>query len=266
MMNRLDEIFIDGRGNKLNIYFTAGYPDRDSLKIILPALQEYGADMVEIGMPYSDPVADGPVIQNSNAIALQNGMSMSLLFEQLNQIKSSIHIPVILMGYLNPVMQYGIERFCADAESAGVSGVIIPDLPMYEYEKHYQELFIKHSLHVIFLISPETSAERIKKADKLSKGFLYAVSSTSTTGEKEGDEAQQEWYERIKKMNLKNKVLIGFGIKDQTSFENACNYAGGAIIGSAFIKALNQRNDLKKVTREFVQSIKVVNKTTFDSN
>ncbi|MEO6404458.1 MAG: tryptophan synthase subunit alpha [Ferruginibacter sp.] len=258
-MNRLHKIFANGAGNKLNIYFTAGYPALNDTGAIMLALQKEGADIIEIGMPYSDPVADGPIIQESNAIALKNGMHMQLLFEQLHEVKEGINIPVILMGYLNPVLQYGIEAFCLDAESAGVSGLIIPDLPMYEYEKFYKEIFKKHHLSMIFLISPETSDARIEKADKLSDGFLYAVSSSSTTGEKEMGVATLEWYKRVQRMKLRNPVLIGFGIKEKKDFELACSYSKGAIIGSAFIKALANKDPMKNTIHNFVSSIKDVN-------
>jgi tryptophan synthase alpha chain len=258
-MNLLEKIFADGSRDKLNIYFTAGYPGLNNTGTIMLALQEHGADIMEIGMPYSDPVADGPIIQQSNAIALKNGMTIQLLFEQLAEVKEQMHIPVILMGYLNPVLQYGLEAFCEDAAAAGVSGVIIPDLPMYEYEKLYQPIFKKHGLAMIFLISPETSVERIKKADKLSRGFLYAVSSSSTTGEKEMGLEQQAWYERLRNTNIKNPVMIGFGIKEKKDFFLACNYASGAIVGSAFIKALHNTNDIDKTVREFIRTIRVVN-------
>lgn len=255
-MNLLEKIFVDGSKSKLNIYFTAGYPGLNNTGTIMLELQQHGADIMEIGMPYSDPVADGPVIQQSNAIALKNGMTIKLLFEQLAEVKEKIHIPVILMGYLNPVLQYGIKAFCKNAEAAGVSGIIIPDLPMYEYEKQYQTIFKKHNLAMIFLVSPETSDERIKKADNLSNGFLYAVSSSSTTGEKEMGDAQHEWFKRIKKMTLKNPVLIGFGIKEKKDFELACEYASGAIVGSAFIKALAKTNNLEKTVGDFIKIYK----------
>lgn len=258
-MNLLNKIFDNGRRDKLNIYFTAGFPGLNNTGSIMLALQKHGADILELGMPYSDPVADGPIIQQSNAIALKNGMSIPILFEQLNEVKGLINIPVILMGYLNPVMQYGIEAFCADAETAGISGIIIPDLPMYEYEKLYKHIFKKHGLAMIFLISPETSDERIKKADKLSSGFLYAVSSSSTTGEKEMGEAQLTWYDRIKKMTLKNPVLVGFGIKTKNDFDMACNYTSGAIVGSAFINALHHTNDIDNTVADFITTIKDVN-------
>ena len=258
-MNKLDKVFTGGSKNKLNVFFTAGYPQLESMGEIILALQKYGTDIIEIGMPYSDPIADGPIIQHSNSIALKNGMNMQILLAQLNEIKNLVNVPLVLMGYLNPVLQYGIEKFCSDAAQAGVSAVIIPDLPMFEYEKYYKAMFEKFKLHFIFLISPETSPARIKKADKLSRGFLYAVSSTSTTGEKTMGKERINWYERIKKLKLKNPVLVGFGIKEKKDFDMACLYADGAIIGTAFISALQHATNLDGSTRKFIENIKDVN-------
>ncbi|MEO7044209.1 MAG: tryptophan synthase subunit alpha [Ferruginibacter sp.] len=254
-MNRLDELFAKKKKNILNIYCTAGYPQLNSLQTVMPALQQHGADIIEVGMPYSDPIADGPVIQQSNMQALENGMSIQLLFQQLNEIKKEISIPVILMGYLNPVLQYGMEKFCEDAKEAGVSGIILPDLPMYEYEKYYKTCFIKNDLHLIFLISPQTSMERIKNADKLSGGFVYAVSSSSTTGNNNTDDGQQDYFKKLKTLKLKNPMLIGFGIKDKKTFDNACRFASGAIIGSAYIKAIEHSNNLNETTSTFIKSV-----------
>lgn len=255
-MNKLDKIFKQKQHNILNIFCTAGFPAKDSLFQVLPALQQHGADIIEVGIPYSDPIADGPVIQQSNMQALANGMTIELLFEQLNHLKEKMNIPVILMGYLNPVLQYGIERFCQDAASAGISGIILPDLPMHEYEHLYKPLFKKHNLHFIFLISPQTSEERIKKADKLSSGFLYAVSSSATTGSDNVSGNQEVYFNKIKNMKLINPILIGFGIKDKYSFDTANKYAAGAIIGSAFIKAIAHSSDINRDTALFIQGIK----------
>jgi tryptophan synthase alpha chain len=254
-MNRLDELFGKKKKNILNIYCTAGYPQLSSLQTVMPALQQHGADIIEVGMPYSDPIADGPVIQQSNMQALENGMSIQLLFQQLNAIKNEINIPVILMGYLNPVLQYGMEKFCEDAKEACVSGIILPDLPMYEYEKYYKSCFIKNGLHLIFLISPQTSMERIKNADKLSGGFVYAVSSSSTTGNNNTIDGQQDYFKKLKTLNLKNPMLIGFGIKDKKTFDNACRFASGAIIGSAYIKAIEHSNNINETTAAFIKSV-----------
>ncbi|HSN60321.1 MAG TPA: tryptophan synthase subunit alpha [Ferruginibacter sp.] len=255
-MNKLDQTFSSGKKNILNIYCTAGYPQLESTATVMLALQESGADIIELGIPYSDPIADGPVIQQSNMQALQNGISIQKIFSQLNEIKEQLHIPVILMGYLNPVMQYGMEYFLKDAADAGVSGIILPDLPMYEYEHSYKSLFEKYGLHFIFLISPQTSDDRIKKADRLSKGFIYAVSSAATTGKETDFQHQQPYFKKIKNMKLKNPVLIGFGIKDKSTFELACSYASGAIIGSAYIKALEKSENIQADTALFIKNIR----------
>jgi tryptophan synthase alpha chain len=213
--------------------------------------------MIEIGMPFSDPLADGPTIQGSSEIALENGMSIKLLFEQLREsnIKNS-KSAMILMGYLNPVMQYGIENFCKDAAALGIDGVIIPDLPMQEYVDEYKSIFEKFNLKNIFLITPQTSEERIRFIDSHSDGFIYMVSSSSTTGAKNGVEAgQEDYFKRIQSMKLKNPTMIGFGISDNTSFTNACKFANGAIIGSAFIKSIEKSTDLKKDIAAFAKSI-----------
>lgn len=253
--NKFEHIF-NTKNKVLNIYCTAGYPRIDSTLTVMRALQNSGADIIEIGMPYSDPLADGPVIQQSNSLALANGMSMELMFQQLREGKSEINIPVILMGYLNPVLQYGIEKFCKDATSAGVDGIILPDLPMYEYQRFYRDIFKKHNLHFIFLITPETSTSRIIKADGFSSGFLYAVSSSATTGNDSTLEVQDDYLLKISELNLKNPVLIGFGIRDNHSFEVACKYASGAVIGSAYIKAIKDSEDIAHDTEIFISSIR----------
>ncbi|HEY5370453.1 MAG TPA: tryptophan synthase subunit alpha [Hanamia sp.] len=254
-MNSFQELFQQKNKNILNIYFTAGFPELEDTNIVLKALQKHGADMIEIGMPYSDPLADGPVIQNSDMRALKNGMTIKLLFEQLKSIKEKIKVPLILMGYLNPVLQYGFENFCKDAKDAGISGIILPDLPITEFENGYREILAKNNLNFIFLITPETSEERIRKIDGISKAFIYAVSSSSITGRDQDMSAQKVYFERIKNMNLKNKVLIGFGIKDHKTFSEACKYASGAIIGTAYIKAIENGADIDSGTKKFLNSI-----------
>ncbi len=254
-MNKLDDLFAKKTGSVLNVYCTAGYPALESTIQVMLALQESGADIIEVGMPYSDPIADGPTIQESNMQALQNGMTIELLFQQLITARDKVHIPLVLMGYLNPVMQFGIEKFCAKAQEAGVSALILPDLPLPEFEKKYKKLFAQHGLHAIFLVTPQTTKERIVLADKLSGGFLYAVSSSSTTGGTAGIEAQQPYFEKLLAMRLKNPVLIGFGIKDKESFDYACRFANGAIIGSAYIKALSNTTDIEGTTATFVHSV-----------
>ena len=253
--NRIQKLFFEKNKNILNIYCTAGFPELDDTVKVLSSLQKNGADMVEIGMPYSDPLADGPVIQQSSAIALQNGMTIEKLLTQLKNCRKDFHLPLILMGYLNPVMQYGIEKFCKQAKEVGVDGVILPDLPIYEYENEYKRYFDENDLEFIFLITPETSEERIKKIDSITKGFIYAVSSSSTTGNNKVIDQQEDYFKRLQEMNLKNPILIGFGIKDKQTFTAACKYANGAIIGSAYIKALQNIKDIESTTQQFLNVI-----------
>ncbi len=256
MKNKLIQLFLTANKKLLNVYCTAGYPTKDSTGMVLQALQNSNVDIIEIGIPYSDPIADGPTIQESNMVAIENGMTIDLLFKQLKEVKSKINIPLILMGYLNPVMQYGIEKFCNDAAAVGVSGIILPDLPMYEYENIYKPYFIKNNLSFIFLITPQTSLERINQADSLSTGFIYAVSSNSTTGNSLNTDGQNEYFKKISKLKLKNPLLIGFGINTKTSFDNACKYAAGAIVGSAYIKAIAKTKDIDKSTAAFIKTIR----------
>ncbi|UGU17100.1 tryptophan synthase subunit alpha [Sinomicrobium kalidii] len=226
----------------LSIYFTAGYPNPEDTVPILEKLQESGVDMVEIGLPFSDPLADGPTIQASSAKALQNGMTTVKLFGQLKGIRKKIHIPLILMGYFNPMMQYGVERFCAQCADTGIDGLIIPDLPVDVYEEQYRELFEKYGLANIFLITPQTPDERIRFIDSVSEGFIYMVSSASVTGAKNtfGD-VQKQYFERVHRLDLRNPQIVGFGISNSETYETATKLAKGAIIGSAFIKSLTEK-------------------------
>lgn len=254
-MNRLEELFTRKSTNVLNVYCTAGFPQLNSTLEVMKALQDNGADIIELGMPYSDPLADGPVIQASNTKALQNGMTMQLLFEQLRDFRKEIYVPVILMGNINPVLQFGFENFCKQAASLPVDGIILPDLPEYEFENEYGAFIKKYGLDFIFLITPETSEERIKKLDALSFGFLYAVSSSSTTGNKKDFNEVEEYLHQLKKMQLKNPLMAGFGIKDKATFQSACKYANGAIIGTAYIKAIENADDIQTATKAFLNSI-----------
>lgn len=255
-MNRIDKLFHEKKSNILTIYYTAGFPQKDATVPILETLAQNGVDLVEIGMPFSDPLADGETIQRSSEIALKNGMTIQVLFEQLQNIRQKVQIPLVLMGYLNPVLQFGVENFCKKCAEVGIDGLILPDLPLQEYEQEYKDLFGKYNLYPIFLITPQTSEARIRKIDSLSKGFIYVVSQASTTGTKLGvSESQEAYFQRIKAMNLKNPLQIGFGISDAESFQKACQYAQGAIIGSAFIKYIQERNDTSKATAEFVKNI-----------
>lgn len=260
MVTRISELFSRKDKEVLSIYFTAGFPKLADTDKILSSLCRGGADMIEIGMPYSDPLADGPVIQNSSMHALQNGMSINVLFEQLEEFNKTATIdckktPLILMGYLNPVLQFGFEKFCTTASSLGIDGIILPDLPIAEYEREYKHILDQNGLSFIFLITPETSEERIRKIDDLSTGFIYAVSSSSITGSATDIEAQQNYFERIKSMNLKSNVLIGFGIRDRHTFSAACKFAAGAIIGTAYINAIAQSDNIEKSTVSFLNSI-----------
>jgi tryptophan synthase alpha chain len=254
-MSRLANLFSKKKQHVLNVYCTAGYPKLNSTLPVMKALQQSGADIIELGMPYSDPLADGEVIQASSSIALQNGMSMAVLFDQIKNCRSEIHLPLILMGYMNPVLQYGFENFCAKAAEAGVDGLILPDLPVFEFETEYAPLIKKYGLDFIFLVTPETSQERIRSIDKLCSGFIYAVSSASTTGKNKRIEDQEPYFERLKNMQLQNPVLVGFGIKDNASFEAACRHTNGAIIGSAYIKALENAGDIAAATSSFLAGI-----------
>ncbi|MCW3467571.1 tryptophan synthase subunit alpha [Chitinophaga nivalis] len=256
MQNRIDQLFAQKQHGILNIYCTAGFPQLNDTLRIMTALQENGVDLIELGMPFSDPLADGPVIQDSSTKALQNGMSLNKLFEQLTGFRERIHVPVILMGYLNPVLCYGIEAFCAKCAEVGVDGIIVPDLPMAEFEEEYKPVFEKYNLHLIFLVTPETGEARIRKIDSLSKGFIYAVSSSSTTGKEKDMSGQQAYFERLEKLQLKNPVLIGFGVKDKATFETATAHANGAIIGTAFIKAIEHSTDISGSVKAFVATIR----------
>ena len=238
MSNRLKEAF-DTERKLLSIYFTAGYPNIDDTRSIIRELQDSGADMIEIGLPFSDPLADGPTIQASSTHALKNGMSTDLLFEQLQGIRDEIDIPLLIMGYFNPVLQYGVERFCKRCQELGIDGLILPDLPLAEYQLHYEQTFKKHGLANVFLITPQTSDTRIKQIDQASDGFIYMVSSASTTGVQDGfAQDKQAYFDRIAGMNLNNPTIVGFGIGDAQSFRSATSRANGAIIGSAFIRML----------------------------
>lgn len=255
-MNRLNELFQNKKEPLLSLYFTAGYPELNSTVDVAKAVEKAGADFIEIGFPYSDPLADGPVIQHSSQVSLQNGMNLKVLFEQLKELRKRVNIPVLLMGYVNPVLQYGVKNFCESCASVGVDGIIVPDLPMYEYEELYKDDFISNNLSNIFLVTPQTSEERIRKIDELSNGFIYLLSSSSTTGKnlKVSEEAEA-YFSRIRDMKLKNPTMIGFGISDQASFNKAAEYTRGAIVGSAFVKFLGTENAMQRIP-EFVRSIR----------
>ena len=254
-MSRIKELFYSKQQNILNVYFTAGFPVLDSTVEIMKSLQENGVDLIELGMPYSDPLADGPVIQESSIVALNNGMTVKKLFQQLENMRKEISVPVILMGYMNTVLQYGFEKFCIEAKRCGIDGLILPDLPVYEFEKKYKEIIKGHGLDFIFLVTPETSEQRVRKLDELSSGFIYAVSSSSTTGNSKDFSDVSAYLKRLRSYQLKNPVLVGFGISDKKSFESVLPYSNGGIIGSAFIKAISSATDLKQSISTFIRGI-----------
>lgn len=255
-MNRIEQLFSQKK-NILNIYVTAGFPQLHDTVTIIRELEKNGVDLVELGMPYSDPLADGPVIQHSSSVALDNGMTLSLLFEQVREIRKTSSIPLVLMGYFNQLMRYGVDDFLKEAADSGIDGLIIPDLPVEEYVENYQDKVEKLGLNFIFLLSPQTATERIRLLDKATSGFLYVVSSASTTGKNLNvQQNEMQYFERIQKMQLKTPLLIGFGISNKKSYETACRYASGAIIGSAFLRALDQGSDIRKNIRQFIHSIR----------
>jgi tryptophan synthase alpha chain len=254
-MSRIEQLFQVKQAGILNVYCTAGYPQLNSTLEVMSALQKNGADLIELGMPYSDPLADGPVIQASSSKALNNGMTISKLFDQLNGFRQRIDVPVVLMGYLNPLLQYGFEKFCSKAVEVGIDGLIIPDIPVFEYENEYKVVVEKYGLNFIFLITPETSEERIRKLDAVTTGFLYAVSSSSITGTNKDFSPVESYLQRLHSMDLKNPVLVGFGIGDKKSFQSACKYANGAIIGSAYIRAIENANNVEEATGKFLEEI-----------
>jgi tryptophan synthase alpha chain len=260
-MSLIKNLFQHKQRNILNVYCTAGYPQLNSTVEVMRALQNNGADIIELGMPYSDPLADGPTIQASNGVALHNGMTIEKMFEQLRDFrntpdeKDAIRIPVLLMGYMNPILQYGFERFCRQAAELPVDGLILPDLPEYEFETMYGDIIKEYGLDFVFLLTPETSEERVRKLDSLSTGFLYAVSSSSTTGKDKDFSEVEKYLQRLQNMQLKNPIQVGFGIKDKQTFQSACRYANGAVIGTAYIKALEHATDVNEATKQFLGSI-----------
>jgi tryptophan synthase alpha chain len=255
-MNRIDQMFQEQK-DILTLYFTAGYPQLNDTVTIIESMAANGADMIEIGLPFSDPLADGPTIQETSRIALENGMSTEALFTQLEGIRNTVSVPMVIMGNLNPVLQYGVEKFCARCAEVGIDGLILPDLPPDLYASDYKALFDQYGLHFILLVTPETTPDRIRYIDDLSSGFVYLVSSSSTTGATSGFGPEQlSYFERIKKMELKTPTQIGFGISSHESYRTVCEYANGAIIGSAFLKAITGVEDVKSATAAFVQKIK----------
>jgi tryptophan synthase alpha chain len=255
-MKTIRQTIFDKGKNVLNVYFTAGHPTLESTEMIIKSLADNGVDLIELGMPYSDPLADGPTIQKSSEIALKNGQTINNIFHNVKNVRATHNIPIIMMGYFNQMLQYGAEKFIQDAHDAGIQGLIIPDMPMEIYKRDYQEMFKKYKMEVSFLITPMTSEERIKQADSLSSAFLYIVSQSSITGKQGGiSNDQMAYFNRIKAMNLKSPSLIGFGIHDKTTREIANQYSNGAIVGSAFIRILEGSEDLSSDISKFVSSL-----------
>lgn len=255
-MNRIrQKLQEDPQEKLLSIYFTAGFPELEDTVNIIQELEKSGVDMIEIGLPFSDPLADGPTIQKSSQLALKNGITTQKLFDQLKDIRRSVSIPLLIMGYFNPMLQFGVEKFCQECSKAGIDGLIVPDLPLEEYTLQYKSIFQKYDLLPVFLITPQTSEERIREIDAASEGFIYMVSSASVTGSTGGfGEAQKQYFERVSKMGLKTPLIVGFGIKDSETFEQATETTKGAIIGSAFIKELTEKG--KAGIAEFIDRIR----------
>ena len=254
-MSKLDLVFKEKSKRVLNVYCTAGYPALDSTMKVMASLQKNGADIIELGMPYSDPLADGEVIQVSSMKALANGMNIAVLFEQIQDMRKIITIPVILMGYMNPILQYGFEAFCKKAKEVGIDGLILPDLPLFEFEDSYGKIITENNLDFIFLVTPETPDQRVKKLDSLSNGFLYAVSSSATTGKDKDFNLVAQYLQKLQAMQLKNPILVGFGIKDKATFDAATVHTQGAIIGSAYIQQLTKGGDIETTTSQFLNSV-----------
>lgn len=256
MSNKIDQLF-STTTDLLSVYFTAGYPELSDTRKVLLGLQKAGVDFVEIGMPFSDPLADGPVIQKSSLVALRNGMTIAKLMEQLDGMRSEISMPVILMGYINPVMHYGLERFLADCQSRGVDGVILPDLPWDEYTSTYKPLFEKYGIRLIPLIAPQTPDERMRHIDAEAEGFIYMVASAGTTGNiKTSEDYRSRYFDRVAALGLRNKRMIGFGVKDNAGYRHACAHASGAIIGTAFVNHIKENGVGEKTIADFVRAIR----------
>ncbi|GAE85945.1 tryptophan synthase subunit alpha [Bacteroides reticulotermitis] len=256
-MNRINQLFSSNKKDLLSIYFCAGHPTVDSTAHIIRTLEKHGVEMIEIGIPFSDPMADGAVIQHAATQSLRNGMSLKLLFDQLRDIRSDVTIPLVLMGYLNPIMQFGFEHFCKQCVKCGIDGVIIPDLPFRDYQEHYRSIAERHNVKVIMLITPETSEERVREIDTHTDGFIYMVSSAATTGvQRDFDDQKRAYFKKIEDMKLVNPLMVGFGISNKATFDAACEHASGAIIGSRFVTLLEEEKDAEKAILELKKSIK----------
>lgn len=256
-MNRIDTLFEKQTKGVLSVYFTAGFPNLNDTVPVIQSLEKNGVKLIEIGIPFSDPMADGPVIQDSGSKALKNGMNLKILFSQLSTVRESVQIPLVLMGYLNPIMQFGFERFCDEAQRCGIDGVIIPDLPFEDYHENYKSIAEAHNLHMIMLITPETSEERIRLIDQHTGGFIYMVSTASVTGARSAfSDDNLAYFERVNAMKLKNPRMIGFGISNKPTFDAACNNASGAIIGSKFVSLLQSEGTIDGAVSELIKAIR----------
>ncbi len=255
-MNRIDKLFKEKKNNILSVYFTAGYPELNDTVEVIETLERNGVELLEIGVPFSDPMADGPVIQSSGSQALKNGMSLKVLFGQLSDVRATVSIPLVLMSYLNPIVQFGFDNYCREAMRCGVDGLIIPDLPFAEYLESYKSVAEEHGLHMIMLITPETSEERIRMIDNNTSGFIYMVSSASVTGAKNTfSDVNLAYFRRVNEMGLKNPRLIGFGISNKDTFDAACRESSGAIIGSKFISLLGSENSIDDAAKKLLKSL-----------
>jgi len=256
-MNRINHLFSSKEKDLLSIYFCAGHPILEGTAEVIKTLQDNGVKMVEIGIPFSDPMADGVVIQNAATQALRNGMSLKVLFEQLKDIRKTVTIPLVLMGYLNPIMQFGFEHFCKQCTECGVDGMIIPDLPFKDYQEHYRIIAERYNLRIIMLITPETSEERVREIDEHTDGFIYMVSSASTTGaQQDFDVQKRNYFKRIEEMKLRNPRMVGFGISNKATFKAACEHASGAIIGSRFVTLLEEEKDPQQAITSLLNGLK----------
>lgn len=256
-MNRINQLFNNNKKDLLSIYFCAGAPTLDGTADVIRALEKHGVSMIEIGIPFSDPMADGIVIQNAATEALRNGMSLKILFEQLRHIRREVKIPLVLMGYLNPIMQFGFENFCRKCVDCGIDGVIIPDLPFRDYKERYRIIAQRYGINVIMLITPETSEERVREIDTYTDGFIYMVSSAATTGaQQDFNEQKRSYFKKIEDMNLNNPLMVGFGISNKATFQAACEHAAGAIIGSRFVTLLEEEKDPEKAILKLKEALK----------
>lgn len=253
-MNRINQLFSHKQKDLLSVYFCAGTPVADNTVEVIKTLEMNGVGMIEIGIPFSDPMADGVVIQNAATQALRNGMSLQLLFQQLKEVRKEVNIPLLLMGYLNPIMKFGFERFCMQCAACGIDGVIIPDLPFNDYKKEYLPVALQYDIKIIMLITPETSEKRIREIDRNTDGFIYMVSSAATTGaQNDFDDQKLSYFKRIEAMNLNNPLMIGFGISNKTTFKAACMHASGAIVGSRFVTLLDEEKSPEKAIRKLIE-------------